>query len=1347
MKKTVLTFLIAAAALSVHALTYEVKMSRSDGVYAAGDSVPLTVTAFVTNGLKAASGEVDVILDNFGAREFSRRKIDLSKQNPFKVTATRPTPGMVRLRLRAGSESEFTWGVAFSPEAIRTGSPRPADFDSFWAEAQAKYDREVPVDVKLERLDALKKPNVNVYRLSLTTPHGKTVDGILCEPEDLSRGPFPVRISVPGAGPSMGTASGASTDRISLVMNVHYYPLVVGHHKHSKGNGELLARETAETAAVKEKYGVSRYCYAGISESREAYHYYDCILAISRALDWLWARPEVKKDDFRYSGTSQGGGFGLILAGFNKHITRTVVYVPAITDLLGYLDEDRQSGWPRLTEGQTADRREAAVKNAPYFDAAHFAARIKTPIRVVVGLSDRVCAPAAVWAGYNAIPSENKSIIPVPGMTHSVDERVRAAVGRWYEGAPGVSTPETSPLFVRHEDPETGVVSWLLKPKSFAWNQQSIYFTAKSMTDDGRFLVFDYADDEFKKGAKGKPAPAHKRKAVVDFLTDTIIALPGTDGRIPFLDPVTAKMYYTGNEGIWMNDLRNDPTNRVLICPWPKEFLALGQKNGFLATHPTMNADRTKMFIDTRFDDTFYHGCINLKTGKWEHWGSTPFFLNHGQLCPSDENLAMGAWEVDWVDSKGEHHPIHKIGPDDRYPRMWYLQPGDKRRMIDPGPEMNYATHEMWDEDGRGHYWNNWTGLWHYDRFTEKTEKISPFPAGHSSVSRDNRYVVSDFPVGIGYWRGQAWSVVFYDRQTGGAVFIHSRNDPLCPPEPSSRLHPDPHPAFLCNERYIVTTVNNVDGHMDLCLTPTAALKERCAKPTALGGPLPALAHPIAVGERIGQSFFRMPAKDLALHGDTRTLHDLLLRYAQLTGNHRLMLDIGARGKGSVHKGPEPDPEAVRALALIRAVLAGDVSKCDAARAAWTKVANVESPKDWTTVLTAVNLLLSGGQPAKPLRQLIKPFENLPVTAAPERVGIRLVTQLLNTLPDKYTPPGFVGSYGNGTWLPYAAASLWAHSLRFATLTEDHGLERRLIAKFEPYLPGGPRAATLWPPYHVDDTIVGIIPYEIYRINGDPRCLKLGDYYADTQWTPPCEGTLRARHTPKDPAEARKMQEHYWSLGYSPQTRLWIDDMYMIIAIQEQAARIKKDRTYLNRAAHEMCFYLDELQLKDGAAKGLFYHAPDVHYVWGRGCGWMAAGLALVLSQNPDEPDRAKILQGYKSMMDTLLKFQREDGLWGQLVDEPTSWGETSGSAMFTYAFIVGLTNGWLDETTFGPAARKAYLKLCSMLDKYGNLADVCTGTGKKDDHQYYLDRARINGDPHGQAPLLWCVNALLGWK
>ena len=176
-----------------------------------------------------------------------------------------------------------------------------------------------------------------------------------------------------------------------------------------------------------------------------------------------------------------------------------------------------------------------------------------------------------------------------------------------------------------------------------------------------------------------------------------------------------------------------------------------------------------------------------------------------------------------------------------------------------------------------------------------------------------------------------------------------------------------------------------------------------------------------------------------------------------------------------------------------------------------------------------------------------------------------------------------------------------------------------------------------------------------------------------------------------------------------------------------------------------MCLYLDRLQLKTGAEKGLFYHAPDVPYVWGRGNGWMAAGMALLLSYlDETNPCRPKVLQGYRDMMVALLRFQRTDGLWGQLVNEPDSWGETSGSAMFAYAFILGSAHGWLDRSVYLPAARKAWVALCAKLDAHANISDVCVGTGKKNDHQYYLDRRRINGDPHGEAPMMWCVNAWL---
>ena len=49
------------------------------------------------------------------------------------------------------------------------------------------------------------------------------------------------------------------------------------------------------------------------------------------------------------------------------------------------------------------------------------------------GLSDTVCAPCAVWAGYNAIPSADKDIVPTPGMTHAVDKKVRATLSAWLE--------------------------------------------------------------------------------------------------------------------------------------------------------------------------------------------------------------------------------------------------------------------------------------------------------------------------------------------------------------------------------------------------------------------------------------------------------------------------------------------------------------------------------------------------------------------------------------------------------------------------------------------------------------------------------------------------------------------------------------------------------------------------------------------------------------------------------------------------------------------------------------------------------------------------------------------------
>jgi hypothetical protein len=47
-------------------------------------------------------------------------------------------------------------------------------------------------------------------------------------------------------------------------------------------------------------------------------------------------------------------------------------------------------------------------------------------------------------------------------------------------------------------------------------------------------------------------------------------------------------------------------------------------------------------------------------------------------------------------------------------------------------------------------------------------------------------------------------------------------------------------------------------------------------------------------------------------------------------------------------------------------------------------------------------------------------------------------------------------------------------------------------------------------------------------------------------------------------------------------------------------------------------------------------------------------------------------------------------------------------------------------------------------LDASGDVRNVCEGTGRKNDLNYYLQRTRNTGDLHGQAPILWCASALL---
>jgi unsaturated rhamnogalacturonyl hydrolase len=112
-------------------------------------------------------------------------------------------------------------------------------------------------------------------------------------------------------------------------------------------------------------------------------------------------------------------------------------------------------------------------------------------------------------------------------------------------------------------------------------------------------------------------------------------------------------------------------------------------------------------------------------------------------------------------------------------------------------------------------------------------------------------------------------------------------------------------------------------------------------------------------------------------------------------------------------------------------------------------------------------------------------------------------------------------------------------------------------------------------------------------------------------------------------------------------------------------------------------------------------------------------------------------------------------GDWRQVLDRTDAWAESSCTAMFTYALVTGIKNGWISGEKYVTAATNGWTALANKTDSSGILAQVCPGTGQasgssgvgsdlKSQQNYYINLKPGSNDQHGQAPLLWAAIALL---
>jgi len=221
--------------------------------------------------------------------------------------------------------------------------------------------------------------------------------------------------------------------------------------------------------------------------------------------------------------------------------------------------------------------------------------------------------------------------------------------------------------------------------------------------------------------------------------------------------------------------------------------------------------------------------------------------------------------------------------------------------------------------------------------------------------------------------------------------------------------------------------------------------------------------------------------------------------------------------------------------------------------------------------------------------------------------------------------------------------------------------------------------------YHADDYCVGQTYIELYRKYKEKRMIDPIRDYLDQIIKNPAKGELRFENT-----------DTYWST----QRWSWCDALFMGPTVWAKMANVTGKRKYLDFLYKEYKATTDYLYDKD---EDLYYRDSDyftkkeangTKVFWGRGNGWVFAGLPIIIRELPAKYEhREYFVNIYKKMAAKLLKLQSADGFWHASLLDPASYPnpEMSATSFFIYGMAWGINNGYLDKETYLPAIVKGW--------------------------------------------------------
>ncbi len=231
--------------------------------------------------------------------------------------------------------------------------------------------------------------------------------------------------------------------------------------------------------------------------------------------------------------------------------------------------------------------------------------------------------------------------------------------------------------------------------------------------------------------------------------------------------------------------------------------------------------------------------------------------------------------------------------------------------------------------------------------------------------------------------------------------------------------------------------------------------------------------------------------------------------------------------------------------------------------------------------------------------------------------------------------------------------------------------------------------------YHADELCIGqfyLNMYEMYKEN------KMLDSTKErVNWI--------MNNPPDESMSARNKQS--WT---------WCDALFMAPPVYIRLFRLTQDENYLtfmdrqfkNTYNHlydkeEKLFFRDDsyLMKKEENGEKVF---------WGRGNGWVAAGIANILNYLPqDSPYKTFYVELFKEHIERLVQLSDSTGYWHASLLDPLSYPspETSATALITYAIAYGINNDLLQKDEYLPHLIKSWNALTNSIDENGKLGWV----------------------------------------